>query len=766
MGNALQSGFFEVVKSMSLQQLTDEQQAIIGHDHGHAKVVAVAGAGKTTTLALFIQQRLYLGDNPKRLLVIMYNKSAQIDFSKKLKQLIPHSPLPQVRTFHALGLKIYQSLISDGVLPSYQGELIGQSEQEYLLWRLMIQHADSSLSQEILQDKKKWLDPMMMFMEQAKASLEPPAIILKSLKLPKNCDFFVKVFESYEAWRKDNRRIAYADMIYDPCMLFSRRSDIATKFSNHMDWVLVDEYQDINPIQQFLMQTIAGVRASVIVIGDPDQTIYEFRGSSSKFMLEHFEANFPHPKKYSLSTSFRYGHDVALLSNQLIQYNKEREAVYCIANYQNPDTQVHIHQEDDELSSVLAIIQQSLAHNLPHEIAILVRLWGMTAPLELALLQHDIPYQMSHQGWVLDRYELQPFILLLQIASGEFAQNSINKRYQMLLQFLTFPALKIKRSELELVARQIAKQDCFDDKHSFDVALDDLSEWQQKQLHGRLDLLCLALDPRLFASQCFNRFIRETDFYKGVSESGFNRQQVDDRISTVKGFMNFVAKLNLPAVQTYAYLNQLKAKRSNQTKNEGIVLSSIHKAKGLEWPVVILPGVNSHYYPYQSDVDMKANGNIEEERRLFYVAMTRVKHSLHLVTPVKEAAGSSDAEMSPFIHDMAAAYLLKMRKYLKQGKTTIEIPKRAQAGARNYISALGWPIDVVNIQLEKIDGLAKPSSTIVSRALPYSAQIIEHTRFGRGQITIETQQHWHVLFEDGQVRVLDKTIAAPMIKYC
>lgn len=750
---------------MSLQQLTEEQLTIIAHEKGHAKVVAVAGAGKTTTLALFIQKRLQLGDNAKRLLVIMYNKSAQTDFSHKLKQLIPSGNLPQVRTFHALSLKIYQTLINDGVLPAFQGELIAQSEQEYLLWRMMMQHADASTAQEILQDKKKWLDPMMMFMEQAKASLEPPAVIFKTLKLPKQCDFFIRVFDSYEVWRKENRRIAYADMIYDPCMLFSRRPDIAIKFANHMDWVLVDEYQDINPIQQFLMQTIAGNRASVMVIGDPDQTIYEFRGSSAKFMLNHFEAHFPNPSKYTLSTSFRYGHDVALLSNQLIQYNQQRESVYCIANPQNPDTQVSIHQHDEELPCVLSIIHASLKSHPPEDIAILVRLWGMSAPIELALLQHDIPYQMAHQGWVLDRYELQPFMLLLQLGSGEFVNNNANKRYQMLLQFFTFPALKIKRSDLEIIARQLARQDSFEDAHSFDLDMAELSDWQQKQLHTRLDLLSLALDKRLLASQCFNRYVRETDFYKGVSDSGFNRQQVDDRLSTVKGLLNFTAKLNLSLVDTYEYLNQLKAKRADQTKNAGIVLSSIHKAKGLEWPVVILPGVNRHYYPYQKEADLKSNSNLEEERRLFYVAMTRVQHALHLVTPKQEASTSSDTEISPFIHDMAVTHILKLRSYLNEGKTSIEIPKRAQLGVRNYVSLLNWPIEIVNIKLDKIDRAGKKAVVRQSNSLPYSAQIIEHSRFGRGQITIETQQHWHVLFEDGQVRVLDKTIAAPMIKH-
>ena len=166
-------------------QLSHEQQQIIAHQTGHAKVIAVAGAGKTTTLAMFIQQRLLLGQNPRRLLVIMYNKAAQQDFTAKLTSILSGGILPQVRTFHALGLKIYHGLINEGLLSPFKDDLISQSEQEHTLWRLMQQFANKQTAQEILQDRKKWLDPMMSFMENVKSSLEPAELIFKESGLPK-----------------------------------------------------------------------------------------------------------------------------------------------------------------------------------------------------------------------------------------------------------------------------------------------------------------------------------------------------------------------------------------------------------------------------------------------------------------------------------------------------------------------------------------------------------------------------------------------------
>ncbi len=748
-------------------QLTQEQIQIIQHDKGHAKVVAVAGAGKTTTLAMFIQQRLSTGVNPKRLLVIMYNKSAQLDFTSKLSALMCSQPglppvqLPQVRTFHSLALKIYQGLIQDKLLPAFEGELISQVEQDQLLWRLMQKFASKDIAQEILNDKKKWLDPMVSFMEQVKSVLDPAALAFKSSGLPLTCRFFIKVFDAFEEWRLQNRRITYSDMLYDPCMLFSRRPDLAQKYSNHMDWVLVDEYQDINPIQQFLLETVAGKRANVVVIGDPDQTIYEFRGSNSLFMLKVFDERFTDAIQYSLSTTFRYGHDVALLSNQLILQNTKREPVLAIANETNPNTQVILYHQDDYAEQTLHIIKQSMKNNPAEDIVILLRLWGMSAPIELALLHENIPYQMPHSNWVLERYELQTFMMLLEISAGVFHKKNKWKRYQSWLLFLTFPALKIKRIELDKLAKVLSESsdDDIDDFMSFSVS--ELSSWQQKQLENRMALIKLAKDQRLRANQLFNRYIRETDFYKAVSDSAFNRQQVDDRIATIQGFVKFIAKLNIKACDAYEYLQNLKLIKANQDKQSGVNISSIHRAKGLEWPTVILPGLTEHYYPYQEKSDMQKSVSIESERRLFYVAMTRVQRDLHLIAPSEEG---SQNEISPFIQSMAVPYLLRVRPSIKNEKTDIALPQNAMESVRRYAEKLAWPISVTKLVYKKPISKKKANHETV-KAAGLASERVSHSAFGSGLIEFETERHWHIQFDDGQLRILDKKISDPLISW-
>lgn len=735
---------------MSTLAFTPQQQAVIEHAQGHAKVVAVAGAGKTTTLTHFIQRQLERGQNPRRMLVIMYNKSAQQDFTRKLSRLRLPSSAPQIRTFHALGLRIYRTLIERGYLSEFQGDPISQSEMEFHLWRLMQQKAPSHRRQEILQERKKWVDPMMSFMEQVKSSLEPAAVIFKTQQLPDHCRFFVDTYTAFEQWRKQQRRISYADMLHDPCTLFSQRPDIAQEFSNHMDWILVDEYQDINGIQQFLLEVLAGSRANVMVIGDPDQTIYEYRGSNSDYMVKHFDERFQNPSVYPLTTSFRYGHQVALLAGSLIQKNQGRLDLPVLAADSNPKTQVQFYPCMDEIPSLLSCIESLSEIHGVENVAVLYRLWGMSAPLELALLQRGIAYDMPSQFWVLERSELQNFMLLFELASGDFQKRDRANQYRMLLNFLLMPALKIKRTMLDELAQALVQLlETHSDlpiKHVLSqLDLSEFNHWQKQQIQERLLFLELTADKRLKGFQLVNRYVRETDFYKGLSDGAFSKQQADDRIATVQGFVRFMMSLNLKASEVIGHFNTLKHNKQQQI-TQGIKISSIHRAKGLEWSAVVLPSVSSAFYPYEAEGEMQQSSSVESERRLFYVAMTRAKQSLHVLYPQEDKR-----QVSPFLSSPSMLQLRDASVQMQQQQNPIQISASIIDHVRTYCQAMGWALEFQPIK--------KSNKTSDQQ------QAVRHTQFGDGQIVEQSPKYLHIRFEDGQVRTLDRSIAQSFLQF-
>ncbi|MEK9766632.1 MAG: ATP-dependent helicase, partial [Thalassolituus sp.] len=437
-------------------QLTQEQQAVVAHKQGHARVIAVAGAGKTSTLTHFIQARLHEGVPARRMLVLMYNKAAQEDFRARLSGLVSGSALPDVRTFHSLGLRIYQSLIQQGALPAYESKILSDGEIEGIVWRLLQEIADDDTRQDILSQRRKWVEPAVAFIDLVKAGLSPAADVYEQQDYPSACKIFVELFYRFEDWRRQQRRISYSDMIYDPVMCFRAHPEVADRFAGHMQWILVDEYQDINEVQQSLLRTLHGGRGSVMVIGDPDQTIYEFRGSCPEFIVSRFSQEFGEVTTYQLPHTFRYGHRLSLLANQLIHHNREREPVTGLSHSSTPKTRVALHTAANEAALTLKIVQDELERRDASDIAIIHRVWALCVPIELALLKANVPYQLDHSQSVLERWELRIFWLLLEIASGSFAERTQSKREESWLHILTTPFPKIRRAELEQIARRVS----------------------------------------------------------------------------------------------------------------------------------------------------------------------------------------------------------------------------------------------------------------------------------------------------------------------
>lgn len=821
-----------------MSALTPEQLSIVHHQQGHARVIAVAGAGKTTTLVHFIQQRLLAGSNPKRMLVLMYNKAAQTDFQIKLQQVVSQSefrtPLPDVRTFHALGFKIYHRLISQGHLPGIQQDLINAGEIDGVVWRLLQQVAASQgledTRQDILSQRKKWVEPAVAFIDLVKSDLLSAGDMFEESELPQQCQIFIETFERFEQWRKEHNRITFSDMLYDPCMLFKQRPDIAEQFSGHMEWILVDEYQDVNGIQQFLLQILHGAggyqgNGQVMVIGDADQTIYEFRGSKPEYITKEFEKAFNtqdvHGEvittahtSYQLPHTFRYGHKLSLLANQVIGENQDREDVLCLSHPTTPNTRIHLQHHGDYSQQVLTLLKE-LAEKRPLEdVAILNRLWGISAPIELALLQEDMPYQLDHSQTVLDRFELQVFWILFEIASDNFKLRNRRERKAAWLTLLTQPFPKVKRALLEDMAESISQHDGDLSQALWDSIPKDISKWQRQQLEDRGQVIEAAEmasigkntaahvaksksgfgERELKAWQLAQQYINATDFYEGIKDSAFSAQQIEDRSETIKAFVRFLKTTNKPANQIYAYLNELKERHKNK-QSSGVRITSIHKAKGLEWPVVIIPALSARYYPYEAEGTFTTKSSEESERRLFYVAMTRAKEDLYLIAPPTwnsaQENKKTQAEQqqtkdwpSKFLREadfelcQQAGELIEVGEVLSEPKELAAIQvKKSQNLLARYSEKIQFEVPIkLILKREKPDSTkgSKNTGSGISSANKYEledddaeyqkGQWLVHGKLGKGRVIRDEKQYVTIYFSaDKKERKLDKKIAGPWL---
>lgn len=630
-------------------RLTDEQTAAIQGRQQHQRIIAVAGSGKTATLMEQAHALLQDGVPPKRLLVLMYNRSARADFEQRFRSLYP-GPLPDVRTFHALGFSIYRTLVRQGHLSAWQGDLLSDRELEPRVWRWLQELATTGeQAQDMQANRRKWVEPAMTFIERVKAGLDSPEQVFEQLNLNLQARPFVRLFEQLESWRRDHRRLTFADMIYDPVRLFSSRPDIAAGFADHLDHVIVDEFQDINACQHALLEAVTGERARVTIVGDPDQTIYEFRGSDPGFMLHHFPARYPDATTRTLSASFRYGPNLASCANRLIRHNRQREPVQTRSAPSTPDTQVVLHETEHEVALIGRLLRDWSAAGELEDVAILHRLWAQAGRLELQLLTEQIPFRLEHGGSVLQRQELQPLLALCQIAGGRLNGATTETRLALWTSLLTQPYPKIQRRLLTTMARALATSELPPYRALMAHLPDKLSYWQQDQLALRADVIRLAEQGTTRASQLLSSWLNQTDYLNSFDDSAFSAQQADEQKETVRGFVAFMREQDRPAAAVSDWLDSLLAERQAHNADPAagqVCLTSLHKAKGRQWQRVIVPGLNRHFYPYHPEGHLRLPVDEESERRLLYVGITRAVQALHLITP------SARSDQSLFVSEL------------------------------------------------------------------------------------------------------------------
>lgn len=730
-------------------QYTPEQQAIIHHAGGHARIIAVAGSGKTQTLTAYLHQRLQQGANPKRLLVLMYNKAAQLDFEARLRVAQSTPQLPDVRTFHSLGYRICQTLMRQGDLPNFDQKLLADGEKEVILWRLMRETAAPDLADEILSKKKKWVEPMMGYLERVQSTLETPQQVFEQSGLPDECRFFIQVIDQFERWRQSANRMSFADLLREPVLLFLQKPELAQQFSGHMDEIIVDEYQDINPVQQALIDVLRGDRAQLMVVGDPDQTIYEFRGSKPALLTHGFSKSLPNVTDYTLSHTFRFGHRVSVLANQVIagNYDGNEQRTLCVSHASTPPTEVGLIHTQENAQAAINQIKQWCKMRPVTDIAVINRLWANSARIELLLLCENLPYRMDNQQTVLERYELRPFRVLFEIAAGAPATWGAYERRNAWQTLLSQPYLKIKKAIVDEILASVTHSSGPLGKALRDAIPSKLSNYQSRQLEDRARIIDKAERAKASAYEVVQGWTQVTDYYSAIKDNAFSAAQVDEQIATVKAFATFVRQRKWPLIQIAAELTLLGEQKPNDDE-PAILITSIHKSKGRQWPCVIIPEVNNRFYPYQPEGDFSTHSGDQSDRRLLYVAATRAIESLVLVVPETD----NPAETAPLMpHDFVnglAPFVQHLQGATQQSPNLPAGMEQATVNAyakRQGVTPPNW---------------AQPKKIISD----WAGEAVEHPHLGRGLVLRESSKRMVIRFEkDGREREFDRALVLPLL---
>ncbi|WP_416234168.1 ATP-dependent helicase [Marinobacter sp. JSM 1782161] len=735
--------------------LTDEQHAIITAGYEHALITAVAGSGKTTTLAWRIRYLLEQGHDPNRMLVLMFNRSARDDFQKKLQSVATDTGLglPEIRTYHAMGFRLYKRFVREGYLPDFVDNILSEQEIQFQVWLLTRQLAPESLQDEIKRNKKDYVETAAGFIDRVKTTLSPVEIVFEQLDYSPKHRYLIDLFHGFEQWRKRNARISYADMLYEPVMAIHQNPPLQRLVANKMDLVMVDEYQDTNEIQHLLLRYIAGDRARVTVVGDPDQTIYEFRGAQPEFILNRFSEEFESPIEQTLSYTFRYGHRVALLANHLISHNSGRKNVLCHAHEATPATTIERHESKDDSAVILRLVEARRDAGEPLEaIAILFRVWSQSVPIELRLLSRGVPYRIDSNKGALFTREVEAVTHLLRVCGGQLAILPEESRLDVARALLRFPHVGLKEAELQNLAQMLARFEGQWGARLLDLDFDSLGPMPARKLR-KLGQCLQTLDGYSGrAHTLVKRYAEDTELFDGIRSLAMTHEAADERIETVRGFQAYLYGLDCGVGEALAHLDTLRD-QARQPGRGGVQLSTMHRTKGLEWPMVIIPGLQEKYLPYTARQTDDLKGLLESERRLLYVALTRTRDALHLITRPDQGTPHLDGDQGPsrFMHELCFPISDALGSALDDGvgnDGAIELDQPLTAISERYAERAG--VTLVGGDTAETDSGSGPI---------WCRPRLVHALLGAGRVTDESEGAFDVCFDNGDTLTFSKKSA-------
>lgn len=623
---------------------TEEQQKIIAHDEGNALINAVAGSGKTTVMVGFIEKLAKSGIDPKKVMVLMFNRTARDDFQERLIKKLKDSDTPfdkdrlaEIRTLSSLSYKTITLLQSSNAIEEYT-LLFGDDRIQNALCRDALKACDVNATPanvDYLKEVIDWIKarhddiPHYQGMEKCKE---------------------IELFTAYEALRHKRKLRFSSDWAYDTVTAVKSSPDLLYDVLNsRFQYVIVDEFQDINACQMEIINVFVNEQTKILVVGDVNQSIYAWRGSDPNIMLKDFPNKYK-PVVYNLSQTFRFGQTLSDASNRLIAHNPSRFEFECFSAQGTPDTKVNIINYEHYQPHVLA--KDLSDSNNYSQVAILGRERAHWFETELNFLKHNIPYQvMTTDGQcVLETLTIKSLLGYLRLASSAKAFYQMDKeaRKSLISQMMSMPSLYLDRDyKVQLINRLTDNPDSYQIFPEIKRQIRTSLKIDDKQLKAQCDAIdareeiwdvCLGLNADKSSAYRALRLLytcRELNIKYSIQRTSLRDKDAEYKLMLVDGLIDLAdhVKDTHPSIDAFlSYIDGLHTSYKNQTKEERakcVTITTMHRSKGLEWDHVILPDLHDGAMPVVSD----KNTVVDEEgdRRLLYVAMTRAKHSVYLV---------------------------------------------------------------------------------------------------------------------------------------
>lgn len=604
-----------------LNTLNDQQLKAVKQIDGPVLILAGAGSGKTKSLTCRIAYMMESGISPSEILAITFTNKAAQEMRERIHALVgPSADKIWMYTFHSFGARFLRREISN--YPPYNDKFtIYDSDDSKTLIKNILKELN-------LDDKQFQPNIIQAHISSAKGQLLEP----KAFRAQVGSNLFAQkvadVYESYDKHLKQNNALDFDDLLFMTTKLLSIES-IRRRWQDRFHYILIDEYQDTNHAQYLMAKLIAGKNQNICAVGDADQSIYSWRGADLRNIID-FQQDYPSAKVIKLEQNYRSTQTILDAANAVIQNNSGRPSkrLWTENNQGKPLILYTASDEHSEADFIVNTMRKE--HNEEHQLygnmAVLYRMNAQSRVIEEALVKSGIGYTMVGGTRFYDRAEIRDMLAYLKLVSN--LKDNVS-----LMRIINVPKRGIGAATVQKLSDYANERNTSMFEAMMDLDGLDVSSSTKTKLQNFIammfEFLNASTETNVFG--LLQKIMTDTKYLEQLQESKdpqvqSREENLGELLSVAKDFNNDNPEGGVSDfLEKVALVNDVD---TYENENDRVTLMTIHSAKGLEFPIVFLAGLDEGIFPgVRSLMD---ESKLEEERRLCYVALTRAKEKLYL----------------------------------------------------------------------------------------------------------------------------------------
>ncbi len=592
---------------IDLTNLNDLQKEAVCHKEGPCLVIAGAGSGKTKVLTTRIAYLIQSGVSSYRILAITFTNKAAKEMKERLLRMTDECDA-FVGTFHSFGLRILrENIFTLGLTRNFT--ILDTDDVSSLIKKILKEkgYDPKEVSPSYIRNRISFIKNEMLSDEEVEKFFQSD---LEKIAFD--------VYKEYQQKLKKNNSVDFDDLLRLPVMLFRSHSDILEHYQEKYQYILIDEYQDTNEVQYQLVKLLAKKHQNLFVVGDPDQSIYQFRGANYKNIL-NFEKDYPMTKVISLEDNYRSTKMILDAANSVIRHNKERKEKNLRGHHGDGVKVKYLRafDEKEEIQMVIREIRKLFEEGYQKkDIAVFYRTNAQARVVEEQFLKANIPYKVVGSYYFYSRKEIKDLICYLRLILNPDDDISLRR-------VINTPKRGIGSASIDRLENL--------------ANLENVSMFDAITSGKELTFKKLILDLKKESEN-----LSLTELVDAILEKSGMKQELEMdssleselRLDNLMEFKSITATFEetTGSVDLGDFLEEISliADISEHKNDDDVVtLMTLHSAKGLEFPIVFLVGMEDGIFPHQNS--FTEEGGLEEERRLCYVGITRAKEKLYLL---------------------------------------------------------------------------------------------------------------------------------------